>query len=37
MKYRFSGHETFVCRYPWLPKAVKVIYADPFTFSNEDE
>jgi len=23
MKYRFSGHETFVCRYTWLPKAVQ--------------
>jgi len=37
MKYRFSGHETFVCRYPWLLKAVKAISADPFAFSNEDE
>lgn len=22
MLYRFSGHETFPCRYTWLPKAV---------------
>ena len=25
MTYRFTGHETFPCRYPWLPKAVKAI------------
>ena len=35
-KFRFSGHETFVCRYPWLPKAVKAITADPLAFSDED-
>lgn len=23
MNYRYSGHETFVCRYAWLPKVVK--------------
>lgn len=33
MTYRFTGHETFPCRYPWLPKAVKAIdkYSDLFT------
>ena len=25
MKYRFTGHETFPCRYPWLPKAVAAL------------
>lgn len=37
MKYRFSGHETFVCRYPWLPKAVNAVSGNPEVFSNEDE
>jgi hypothetical protein len=26
--FRFSGHETFVCRYAWLPKAVHAVKAD---------
>ena len=25
MDYRFSGHETFPCRYAWLPKAFRVL------------
>lgn len=25
---RFSGHETFVCRYAWLPKVVKAVSTD---------
>ncbi len=24
-QYRFTGHETFPCRYPWLPKAVAAL------------
>lgn len=24
-QYRFTGHETFPCRYPWLPKAVNAL------------
>ncbi|MFK0207860.1 DUF4007 family protein [Agrobacterium sp. NPDC090283] len=34
--YRFSGHETFACRYAWLPKAYRAISADPGIFFNED-
>ncbi len=34
--YRFSGHETFPCRYAWLPKAVGAILRDPEIFSNEE-
>jgi|SRR5581483_5218193 len=34
--YRFSGHETFPCRYAWLPKAYIALQKDPGTFSNED-
>ena len=25
VKYRFTGHETFPCRYPWIPKAVTAL------------
>ncbi|MER8402532.1 DUF4007 family protein [Mesorhizobium sp. M1348] len=34
--YRFSGHETFACRYAWLPKAYRAIQANPHIFFNED-
>ena len=33
---RFSGHETFACRYAWLPKAYKALTANPAQFSDED-
>ena len=26
--FRFSGHETFVCRYAWLPKAAQALLGD---------
>ncbi|WP_213775710.1 DUF4007 family protein [Bradyrhizobium sp. dw_78] len=32
---RFSGHETFACRYAWLPKAYRAIKADPSAFVDE--
>lgn len=32
--FRFSGHETFPCRYAWLPKAFLAIKNDPKIFSN---
>lgn len=37
--FRFSGHETFACRYAWLPKAYKALRTDPSTFAegHEDE
>jgi hypothetical protein len=34
--FRFSGHETFPCRYTWLPKAVTHLQADSALFSEED-
>ncbi len=34
--FRFSGHETFVCRYAWLPKAVREVERDPFLFKDDD-
>jgi len=35
-RFRFSGHETFACRYAWLPKAYRAIEADSGIFFNED-
>ena len=37
MTYRFSGHETFPCRYAWLPKAYGALAANPDTFANEED
>ena len=37
MTYKFSGHETFPCRYSWLPKAAQEIVNKPALFSNEDD
>ncbi len=34
--YRISGHESFPCRYTWLPKAVRGLSAAPDLFSNEE-
>ncbi|MEP9369990.1 DUF4007 family protein [Xanthobacter sp. VNH20] len=34
---RFSGHETFACRYAWLPKAYRAVKADPRTFVDDDK
>jgi hypothetical protein len=33
---RFSGHESFACRYAWLPKALQAVIARPAVFSDED-
>lgn len=35
--YRISGHETFSCRYPWLPKAARGLLKNPRLFSDEDQ
>jgi hypothetical protein len=35
VKYRFSGHETFPCRYAWLPKAYAALDADPRAFADD--
>lgn len=37
MNYRFSGHETFPCRYAWLPKAYLSLTGDQRIFSDEEE
>jgi hypothetical protein len=34
---RYSGHETFACRYAWLPKAYRSLAVDPATFVDEEQ
>lgn len=33
---RFSGHESFVCRYGWLPKAYRAVAQDAFLLREEE-
>lgn len=33
---RFSGHETFACRFAWLPKAVRLITRDPAALADDE-
>lgn len=35
--FRFSGHESFACRYAWLPKAYRAISRNPSIFFDEEE
>lgn len=35
--YRISGHESFPCRYTWLPKAVRGLHENPKFFSDEED
>lgn len=37
LNFRFSGHESFTCRYAWLPKAVEALHANPLLFNDIDE
>jgi len=37
MTPRFSGHETFPCRYAWLPKAYGALADSPTAFADEEE
>lgn len=34
LAYRFSGHETFACRYAWLPKAASAVSANPLILGS---
>lgn len=36
-EYRVSGHESFSCRYTWLPKAVRGLSANPNLFTRDEE
>lgn len=35
MFFRFTGHETFPCRYTWIPKAFAALETDPKTFADD--
>jgi hypothetical protein len=35
--FQFSGHETFPCRYAWLPKAVEGLQSNPAFLAAEDD
>ncbi|MER8944076.1 DUF4007 family protein [Mesorhizobium sp. M0915] len=35
--FRFSGHESFACRYAWLPKAYRAISKNPAIFFDEEQ
>jgi len=37
INYKFSGHETFPCRYAWLPKACRALGETPLIFSDEEQ
>jgi hypothetical protein len=37
VQYRISGHESFPCRYAWLPKAVHWVLEKPQLFANEQQ
>jgi len=37
MSYRIAGHESFPCRYTWLPKAVRGLSSEPKLFSDDDQ
>jgi hypothetical protein len=37
MGFRYSGHETFPCRYAWLPKAFAAIETDHGAFADEEK
>jgi hypothetical protein len=34
---RFSGHESFICRYGWLPKVFKAVRTAPTLLKNEEQ
>jgi hypothetical protein len=36
-RFRFSGHDTFPCRYAWLPKAVHNLRRNNDLFTEEDD
>lgn len=34
--FRFSGHETFACRFSWLPKACRLVRSDPSGLADDE-
>jgi len=37
VNYRFTGHDTFHCRYAWLPKTLKLLVDDKKLFNDDDK
>src|SRR5262245_44093444 len=37
VRFRYSGHDTFPCRYTWLPKAVHHLNGNINLFADEDD
>jgi hypothetical protein len=35
-QYRFSGHETFACRFAWMPKVYDLVKRAPQAWSDDD-
>lgn len=35
-KPRFSGHQSFACRFSWIPKAVRLIESDPEALTSDE-
>lgn len=36
-RYRISGHESFSCRYAWLPKVVRLLQQDAALIANDEQ
>jgi hypothetical protein len=36
-QFRFSGHETFACRFAWLPKAYQLLKRNPEAWFDDDQ
>jgi len=36
-RYRISGHESFPCRYAWLPKVVRLVRHSPQSLLNDED
>lgn len=37
LQFRFSGHETFACRFAWLPKACQLLSQSPETWPDDEQ
>jgi len=35
LEIRYSGHESFVCRYGWMPKVYRAVLRDPNILRDE--
>jgi hypothetical protein len=37
MTFKFSGRETFPCRYTWLPKAYTALESNPNALADDED